>query len=79
MEREQALLIVKQQLTEQRYEHTLGVVETAVKLAKQYGADAKNGGTGGDFPRLCQIPSGRGNETNHFGAKYAQRFACLQQ
>ncbi|AMV11693.1 phosphohydrolase [Geobacillus thermoleovorans] len=41
MEREQALLIVKQQLTEQRYEHTLGVVETAVKLARQYGADAK--------------------------------------
>lgn len=41
MEREQALLIVKQQLTEQRYEHTLGVVETAVKLANQYGADAK--------------------------------------
>ncbi|MED0662605.1 bis(5'-nucleosyl)-tetraphosphatase (symmetrical) YqeK [Geobacillus thermodenitrificans] len=41
MEREQALRIVKEQLTEHRYEHTLGVVETAVKLAERYGADVK--------------------------------------
>lgn len=41
MEREQALMIVKRQLTEHRYQHTLGVAETAVMLAKQYGADVK--------------------------------------
>ncbi|ETI67164.1 bis(5'-nucleosyl)-tetraphosphatase (symmetrical) YqeK [Neobacillus vireti] len=39
MEREEALKIVKEQLTEHRYQHTLGVMETAVLLARQYGAD----------------------------------------
>lgn len=39
MEREQALTMVKRQLTEHRYQHTLGVAETAVMLAKQYGVD----------------------------------------
>lgn len=41
MEREQALKIVKKQLTEHRYQHTLGVTDTAILLAKQYGADEK--------------------------------------
>ena len=41
MERARALEIVKEQLTDHRYEHTLGVVETAVKLARKYGADEK--------------------------------------
>lgn len=41
MEREQALEIVKQQITEHRYLHTLGVADTAVALANQYGVDAK--------------------------------------
>lgn len=41
MERARALEIVKKQLTDHRYEHTLGVVETAVKLARKYGADEK--------------------------------------
>ncbi|NKE05174.1 bis(5'-nucleosyl)-tetraphosphatase (symmetrical) YqeK [Mesobacillus selenatarsenatis] len=41
MEREQALQIVKLQLTEHRYQHTLGVMETAIKLAGKYGADIK--------------------------------------
>ena len=41
MERQEALTIVKKQLTEQRYQHTIGVMETAIKLAKQYGADVK--------------------------------------
>lgn len=41
MERDEALKIVKEQLTEHRYQHTLGVMETAVSLAKQYGADEK--------------------------------------
>jgi predicted HD superfamily hydrolase involved in NAD metabolism len=41
MERNEALKIVKEQLTEHRYQHTLGVMETAITLAKQYGADVK--------------------------------------
>ena len=41
MEREAALKIVKEQLTDHRYQHTLGVMETAISLAKQYGADEK--------------------------------------
>jgi predicted HD superfamily hydrolase involved in NAD metabolism len=39
MEREDALKLVKQQLTDHRYQHTLGVMETAIALAKQYGGD----------------------------------------
>ncbi|MBM7649967.1 putative HD superfamily hydrolase involved in NAD metabolism [Bacillus ectoiniformans] len=41
MDREQALKIVKEQITDHRYVHTLGVVETAVWLAEKYGADVK--------------------------------------
>lgn len=41
MEREEALNIVKKQLTEHRYVHTLGVAETAVILAKLYGVNEK--------------------------------------
>ena len=39
MNKEKALIIVKEALTEKRYIHTIGVMETAVKLAKKYGAD----------------------------------------
>jgi predicted HD superfamily hydrolase involved in NAD metabolism len=41
MDRERALAIVKEQLTEHRYIHTIGVMETAIELAKRYGADTK--------------------------------------
>jgi len=41
MEREEALKIVAEQLTEHRYVHTLGVMETAIRLAKTYGGDVK--------------------------------------
>jgi len=41
MERKQALEIVKKQLTEHRYQHTLGVMETAIHLATVYSADVK--------------------------------------
>ncbi len=41
MKREVALEIVKKQLTEHRYQHTLGVMETAVTLARKYGANEK--------------------------------------
>ncbi|BAU27147.1 putative HD superfamily hydrolase involved in NAD metabolism [Aneurinibacillus soli] len=41
MNREQLLAAVKEQVTKHRYEHILGVVETAKKLSKRYGADKK--------------------------------------
>jgi predicted HD superfamily hydrolase involved in NAD metabolism len=41
MEREKALQLVKEQITEHRYQHTLGVVETSIWLAEKYGADVK--------------------------------------
>ncbi|MFP5113678.1 bis(5'-nucleosyl)-tetraphosphatase (symmetrical) YqeK [Bacillaceae bacterium C204] len=39
MDREAALKLVKEQLTDHRYQHTLGVMETAIALARQYGGD----------------------------------------
>jgi predicted HD superfamily hydrolase involved in NAD metabolism len=41
MNRDQALQLVKPQLTDHRYLHTIGVMETAIKLAERYGADVK--------------------------------------
>lgn len=41
MDREKALQIVKPHLTEHRYQHTLGVMESAIELATLYGADVK--------------------------------------
>ncbi|MFX3624466.1 MAG: bis(5'-nucleosyl)-tetraphosphatase (symmetrical) YqeK [Ectobacillus sp.] len=41
MEREQALKIVRAQMHEKRYIHTLGVMETAIELARLYGVDEK--------------------------------------
>ena len=41
MNRKKALAIVKEQLTESRYVHTIGVTDTAVLLAEKYGADVK--------------------------------------
>ncbi|ANC77948.1 phosphohydrolase [Fictibacillus phosphorivorans] len=41
MERNKALEIVKKQLTEHRYIHTLGVEEASLVLAKKYGVDLK--------------------------------------
>ena len=41
MNRDKALAIVKGQLTEKRYIHTIGVMETSIALAEKYGADPK--------------------------------------
>ncbi|WP_062049993.1 bis(5'-nucleosyl)-tetraphosphatase (symmetrical) YqeK [Bacillus sp. JCM 19034] len=41
MDRKQALTIVKEHLTEHRYVHTLGVVDSALELAKRYGGNEK--------------------------------------
>lgn len=39
MNREKALRLVKEQLTERRYVHTIGVMEAALELAERYGVD----------------------------------------
>jgi predicted HD superfamily hydrolase involved in NAD metabolism len=41
MEKDKALQIVKEQMPEKRYQHTLGVMETAIELAERFGADVK--------------------------------------
>lgn len=41
MDRDVAFKLVKKQLTEHRYLHTLGVMETAISLANLYGVDEK--------------------------------------
>lgn len=41
MEREQYLAAIKQRMPEKRYIHTIGVMETAIQLAKKYGEDEK--------------------------------------
>lgn len=41
MDRDVALKIVKEQLTDHRYQHTIGVMETAIRLAEKYGANPK--------------------------------------
>jgi predicted HD superfamily hydrolase involved in NAD metabolism len=49
MERVEALKLVKTQLTDHRYQHTLGVMESALILAKQYGADEQKAETAAIF------------------------------
>ncbi|WP_400242558.1 bis(5'-nucleosyl)-tetraphosphatase (symmetrical) YqeK [Niallia sp. JL1B1071] len=41
MNREEALQKVKEQITEKRYIHTIGVMETAIQLATKYGANVE--------------------------------------
>jgi predicted HD superfamily hydrolase involved in NAD metabolism len=41
MDRSEALAIVKAEITEQRYLHTVRVMETALELSEKYGADMK--------------------------------------
>jgi predicted HD superfamily hydrolase involved in NAD metabolism len=41
MEREVALKLVAEQITERRYVHTLGVMQTAIQLASRFGDDPK--------------------------------------
>lgn len=49
MDRDTALQIVKKHLPERRYIHTLGVTDTAVALAKRYGADERKAELAGIF------------------------------
>jgi predicted HD superfamily hydrolase involved in NAD metabolism len=41
MDKQKALSFVKEKLTSGRFTHTIGVVETAARLAKKYGADSQ--------------------------------------
>ena len=41
MERNEAISIIKEHLPEKRFIHTLGVMETAIQLAKTYHCDEK--------------------------------------
>ena len=41
MDKDKALSIVKEKLTNQRFTHTIGVTDTAIRLAQMYGADVK--------------------------------------
>jgi len=45
MEREQYLAAIKPRMPEKRYIHTIGVMETAIELAKKYGEDEKKAET----------------------------------
>lgn len=45
MEREQYLAAIKPRMPEKRYIHTIGVMETAIELAKLYGEDEKKAET----------------------------------
>ncbi len=49
MDRNTALQIVKKHLPERRYIHTIGVTDTAVMLAKRYGADERKAELAGIF------------------------------
>ncbi|MBM0064282.1 bis(5'-nucleosyl)-tetraphosphatase (symmetrical) YqeK [Alkalicoccobacillus gibsonii] len=49
MDQKQALELVKPHLTEGRYIHTVGVMETAIFLAEQYGEDRKKAETAAIF------------------------------
>jgi len=41
MDRNKALAIVKEQLTEHRYQHTIGVMESAIDLSNRFQVDSK--------------------------------------
>ena len=45
MEREQYLAAIKPRMPEKRYIHTIGVMETAIDLARKYGEDEKKAET----------------------------------
>ncbi|TSB46791.1 bis(5'-nucleosyl)-tetraphosphatase (symmetrical) YqeK [Alkalicoccobacillus porphyridii] len=49
MEQSQALKLVKPHLTEGRYRHTVGVMETAMILAERFGEDSKKAETAAIF------------------------------
>lgn len=50
MDPKQALDIVRKQLKEERYIHTLGVVESSIQLAKMYQVNEKKGRISGNLP-----------------------------
>ncbi|MEZ2658819.1 bis(5'-nucleosyl)-tetraphosphatase (symmetrical) YqeK [Aneurinibacillus aneurinilyticus] len=55
MKREQLLEAVREQITKHRYEHTLGVVDTAIRLADKYGADKEKAETAAILHDYCKF------------------------
>jgi predicted HD superfamily hydrolase involved in NAD metabolism len=55
MNREQLLAAVKEQITKHRYEHTLGVMETASRLAVKYGVNVKQAETAAILHDYCKF------------------------
>ena len=74
MNRNEALQLVKEQITEKRYVHTLGVAETAVKLAKRYGADVKKAELAAIFHDYAKFRIKEGNEANYYRAEHGKGF-----
>ncbi|MED4728429.1 bis(5'-nucleosyl)-tetraphosphatase (symmetrical) YqeK [Aneurinibacillus migulanus] len=55
MKRKQLLEAVREQITKHRYEHTLGVVDTAIRLADKYGADKEKAETAAILHDYCKF------------------------
>lgn len=56
--REEMLERVREQMNENRFQHTLGVASTAVELAKRYGADPSKADLAGILHDFCKFWSG---------------------
>lgn len=54
MERNEYLAHVKKRMPEKRYIHTIGVMETAISLAKKYGEDEKAAETAAILHDICK-------------------------
>ncbi|WP_027417704.1 bis(5'-nucleosyl)-tetraphosphatase (symmetrical) YqeK [Aneurinibacillus terranovensis] len=55
MDREKLLAAVREQVTEHRYQHTLGVMETAIALARKYGVNEKKAETAAILHDYCKF------------------------
>lgn len=55
MDREKMIEIVKEQMTDHRFQHTLGVAATAAELANRYGADPLKADTAGLLHDFCKF------------------------
>lgn len=80
MQRDEALAIVKEQLTEKRYIHTLGVMQTALELARRYNVDERKAEFAAIFHdyakyrpieemRQLVIENGLGDDFLHYGTE----------
>ena len=63
--------LLKKQLTEKRYRHSLAVSEAAVQLAKRYGADVDKARFAGLVHDICK------DETKDMQLQRAEEFAII--